>query len=654
MEDAVERFAAYLRRRYGDRSTPKHYLNDLQQVCKTLGDTPLSAATAADIDHFVAQQVTAGLRPRTINRRLAAVCAFFAFLALEDPTTAPLNPVVWRRQGVKQGEQLPRDLSDHLTQQLFAIIDDPRDLAMFGLMLGAGLRVGEVAALDLQDLELTDTPGRLSQLRVCGKGRKERYAWLTPYWEEVLQAWLAQRPTGDCQALFVNQHGRRLSVAGIEYRLQRYAQRAGVSVHCHQLRHTFARRLAEQGLPVEILARLLGHNQVTTTQIYTAGADMQLQQAFAQAMHGLEQSAALILPTAEAAALPTPARQEPPANTDDLYASYQHLVPLPAWLRPVLQAYLLQRWRDWQPHLAAKHAQRLARRLWRIWDGLLTETPIHTWAELSRSTVEAWLTTRQATGIALTTQITELNDVFACLHFATDHGCAIDPQIFRIPYPARPQPLPRYLPEADYDKLEQTVLTATAAATPDMRRDRAWFFTLAHTGVRRAELLNLRLADLDLQAGRLTVRGGKGTRDRVVYLTATLRLALQSYLAQRPQTTDDHLWLTAEGPLRETYVYHRLRQWGKVCGVQVSPHRLRHTLATRLLNQGLTLEAIRKLLGHKTLAMTQRYACLYDATVCQQFQTAMEQLEGIAVSSWPQSEHIHLGKVLTAIETDSV
>jgi len=108
-------------------------------------------------------------------------------------------------------------------------------------------------------------------------------------------------------------------------------------------------------------------------------------------------------------------------------------------------------------------------------------------------------------------------------------------------------------------------------------------------------------------------------------------------------------------PLKAAQVRYRLRRWGEQCNVAVTPHRLRHTLATRLINRGMSLEALRKLLGHKTLRMTQRYAHLHDATVREQFQTAMANVEGIAVSDWPQSENIFTGVNLPVmLKTDSV
>ena len=150
------------------------------------------------------------------------------------------------------------------------------------------------------------------------------------------------------------------------------------------------------------------------------------------------------------------------------------------------------------------------------------------------------------------------------------------------------------------------------------------------------------------------VREGKNTRDRVVYLTPTLAEALQRYLPHRGPAEHDHLWIYDGRPLKAYQVCYRLQRWSEMCGVSVTPHRLRHTLATRLLNRGMSLKSLSKLLGHKYLSTTQRYARVYDATVQKQFEVAMANIEGVAVSDWP-----HLTVAFTAAQqpvptTDSV
>lgn len=648
MKETLMRFEAYLQRRYPDRSTAKHYMSDMRIFAQHIAWAAPSSVTAQTIDAFVAAQQARYLKPRTINRRLAALHTFFEFLALDDAWEAPSNPVNWRRHGIKEAETLPRDLSEAQVSQLFATITDLRDQALFTLMLTTGLRVGEIITLRLEDLEPPPTPEALARLRVIGKGRKERFAWVTPQLYARIQAWLAVRPASADPALFLNQHGRSLSVSGVEYRLKQCAQTAGLRVSCHQLRHTFARRLLEHGLTLEVLSHLMGHAQVTTTQIYTTGADLGVRAAFLQAMHRLDDAARLPPVAPETVPPPPPPVPVAPADLADLEASYRHFAPFPAWLRESLEAYMAHRWRNWQPHLAAQHAQRLARELQRTWAWLLDHAPLQSWSDLRRPHLEAWLSARQAAGWQVSTQINQLNTVLRHLHFVADRlGYALPADLWRIPYPQRPDALPRHLSDEAYQRLVQTVLERTEPGSAE----RAWFFTLAHTGVRVSELLHLQRADVDLGHGRLVVRGGKGARDRVVYLTPVAVQALAAHICNLPPDAAG-LWVDDDRRLTDHHVRYRLRCWGAACDVQVSPHRLRHTFATRLLNAGMPLDTIRRLLGHRTLSMTQRYAHLHDATAQKQFQDAMQELEGIAVSNWPQP--IRTDKVLVSTQTDSV
>lgn len=637
MNEATEQFERYLRRRYSDRSTPKHYLSDLRIFVRHIDPKSPTEVKVQDIDSFVDNQVEQGLSPATINRRLATLHTFFEFLASEEPDRPWPNPVIWRRHKIKQGERLPRDLPDVVVERLFAAIDSDRDRAIFGLMIGTGLRVGEVADLRLQNLEAPPSPEQMARLRVEGKGRKERIVWLTPPLYATVQTWIQQRPASDSDHLFLNQHTRPLSEAGIQYLLKQHAQRAGVQLSCHQLRHTFARRLAEQEVPIESLAKLLGHARVQTTEVYIASADPKLRQTFAQAMAQLsETKPPSSNPEARPDLLTTVVRRREQADPVDLAGCLTIFDSLPTWVRESLRTYLTRRWRNWQPHLARRHGRHLAYRLRSIWQWLFDHYPVQGWADLHRSQLDAWLDACAQAGQAATTRSTNLSAFLSFLRFIVDQDIPLETNLFRVTFPELPQPLPRHLSEAEYRRLEQTVLAQTAQDTPTDRRERAWFLTLSHTGIRISELLNLRLADLDLPGLRLIVRGGKNGRDRVVYLTPSLSQALQNYLVHRPSVADDHLWLNGERPMQAHQVRLPLHDWGRLCDVEVTPHRLRHTFATRLVNQGVPLTSLQKLLGHKFLHTTQRYARVYDITVREQFRQAMANLEGIAVSDWPQ------------------
>lgn len=638
MDEATEQFECYLRRRYSDRSTPKHYLSDLRIFVRHIGHKSPTEVKVQDIDSFVDHQVKRGLSPATINRRLSTLHTFFEFLASEDPDRPWPNPVIWRRHKVKQGEHLPRDVPDAVVERLFAAIDSDRDRAMFALMIGAGLRVGEVADLRLQGLEAPTSPEQMARLRIEGKGRKERVVWLTPLLYATVQTWLQQRPASVGEHIFLNQHARPLSEAGIQYLLKQHAERAGVQLTCHQLRHTFGRRMTEQEMPIENLAKLLGHARVQTTQVYTAGADPKLRQTFAQAMAQLAETSP---PSSNPSDVPsdflvTSSPQREQADPADLEACFTIIDSLPTWLQEPLRTYLTRRWRNWQPHLARQHGRHLAHRLRRIWQWLFDHYSLSGWSDLHRSQLEAWLDACQEAGNAASTRSTNLSAFLSFLRFIMDQDISLDANLFRTTSPELPEDLPRDLSESEYQRLEQTVLSQTTQETPIQTRERAWFLTLAYTGVRISELLNLRLADLYLVGGRLIVRGGKNTRDRVVYLTPVLTQAIRNYLSHRKSVTTDHLWLNDEQPVQEHQVRQSLHHWGHLSDVEVTPHRLRHTFATRLINQGVSLPSLQKLLGHKSLHTTQRYARVYDATVQEQFQQAMANLEGVAAHNWPQ------------------
>ena len=639
MLKARERFAQYLYRCFSDRSTPKHYLNDLDLFIGQVGDKEPERVTVKDVDEFIDSQMERKLQPATINRRVASLHTFFEYLASEEPDKIWPNPVNRRRHCAKQGQRLPRDASETEVKALFGVIKDARDRAMLGLMVGAGLRVGEVVTLNCDQLEAPLVAGEMGRLRVVGKGRKERIVWVTAYWYEILSQWLAIRPSATSGRLFLNQHQRSLSVAGAQYRLGQYCRHAGIHLTCHQLRHTFARRLAEQRMPTESIGQLLGHTQLQTTQRYTDGANPDLRDEFQETMERLATAPPAPLPPMPLQP-PPPPRQQENADPQALEKALGPLQLLPEWLRTTLTTYLRHRWQRWQPHRAADNAAILSGQLVCIWRWLLEERHITAWSTLQRSDVEAWLTSRAAEGIQANTRRTQLTTLFGCLRFAGDQGLTIAANIFRIPYPARPEPLPRYLALDDYEQLLKTVQEQTASPSLDHTLEWAWFLTLAHTGLRTCELLNLRLQDVDLAGQRLFVSGSKNYQDRVVFLTPTLASALAAYLALRPPTDNDHLWMDGDKPLSTASVRYRVQSWGQAAQVSVSPHRLRHTLATQLLNQGMSLPSVGKLLGHRSLNTTQHYARLFEQTVKEQFEAAIAHIEGIAAINWPHASPV--------------
>ena len=178
MKTEIDEFKQYISHRYPGGSTTKHYMSDLAIFQSFVGEVPPQEINIKMVDRFVQSQSEQGLKPATINRRLSALSSFFEYLIIESENGHWQNPVHWRRHSVRPGQHLPRDASDQTVEALLEVIVDTRDRAMVMLMLGVGLRVGEVVKLEIDDLDLSASK-QLNRLRVRGTGDKERVAWMT-------------------------------------------------------------------------------------------------------------------------------------------------------------------------------------------------------------------------------------------------------------------------------------------------------------------------------------------------------------------------------------------------------------------------------------------------------------------------------------------
>jgi integrase/recombinase XerC len=330
------------------------------------------------------------------------------------------------------------------------------------------------------------------------------------------------------------------------------------------------------------------------------------------------------------------------ASAADLHKLRQQLAGLPTWLRETLDAYVCWRWPTWRAQSALQVGGTIVRSLKRIWCWLDAHRPVASWQDLHRADLEAWLQARSQAGVKSTTIQTELNHLRMILRFLEARDVELDPGLFRVQPPkVSHQPLPRYLAEPDYQRLETTVLQATAPETYLAAFDRAWFLTLAHTGMRIGEVLALQVGHLNFTNASILVQAGKGSRDRVVYMTPQLQRGLARYLEFRhPVPPQPHVFLTRtrQRPPSADYIRQRLKHYSLPLGFNATPHQLRHTLATRLLNRGMPIDSLRKLLGHRDLNTTQRYAQVYEATVYHQFEDAMNRVEATAVEGWPLTQ----------------
>jgi site-specific recombinase XerD len=286
-QNEIEQFQQYWRRRRPGTSTAVHYVSDIRIFFQWAQDRPPDAISVHDVDHFIEWQQSLGHAPTTITRRLVSLRMFYDFLSYARDAEV-FNPVVPHRHYLPCGRRLPRDVHETVLHRLFAAIGEHRrDRCLFALMLHAGLRVGELVALRMDDVHLS--AARTPQLRLQGKGRIERIAYLSATTAQWLQDYLAARPATACEQVFLNHHARPLTVTGIQWRLARYCRQAGIWLTCHQLRHTFASRLIAADVPVTSVQKLLGHSSLRTTQWYIRIADTQVERDYHAGMQKLTQ-----------------------------------------------------------------------------------------------------------------------------------------------------------------------------------------------------------------------------------------------------------------------------------------------------------------------------------------------------------------------------
>ncbi|MCP4684240.1 MAG: tyrosine-type recombinase/integrase [bacterium] len=635
MEATIAQFEQYLQSRYPHSPTSKHYGYDLRQFSRLIDKRP-RAITRKDVDRFIEEQLGRGLAASTVNRRLTALHEYFEYVAAEEDVDDWPNPVQWSRHKVRESKPLPRDASEAEIVRLFEQITQPRDVAMFRLMLDVGLRVGEVAKLCTDDLTL-EADGQRGRLRIQGKGNKERFVWLLDETLQIVQAWLDVRPAVTATALFITRRKQAFSVRGIQERLTHYCRLAGVKLSPHQLRHSFGRRMAEANMPVTSLAALLGHEQVTTTQIYISGAGLNIQADYQVAIGRLqaERPTANLTPRetvvfSELSDVWSLAGVEPSVASSALEPDQvdvqRYWEDLPLWLAECLEPYIRYRQRRWKPSQVAHHTRVRLQTLRGIWRWLLDEEHSGSLADLRRTHLQHFVDTRLTSGISPSTVNRELSELWALLRYYEERGVAICPSVFRIPRPKEGERLPRFLSEEAYRRLEQQVIQATQTGTRDDWLNRAWFYLLSEAGLRLGEVRDLRLGDIDLAAQRLLVRAGKGNRDRSVPLSPKLLTSLRNYLPLRGPAQSDHLLLYREQPLKPTFIQGRLRRCGQQVCVNVSPHRLRHTLATRLLNEGMPITSLQRFLGHEHVATTLIYARVHNETVQRDYERAYARL----------------------------
>jgi integrase/recombinase XerC len=278
VDEHLNRFITYLiAEKNASPYTIKNYRHEIEQFFAFLREKGIDSWEGVDrhiLRRYLAWLKDQGYVKASIARRVSELRSFCRYLVREGILTSnPISAI----SSPKVPKRLPEYLDLHEVDALLSAPDTStsqglRDRAILEMLYAAGLRVSELAALDVDDVEWSG-----AELRVLGKGDKERLALLGKPAQRALERYLREgrpelmregRPT---KAIFINRFGGRLSERSVRMLLDKYAKVAGLGkrVYPHMLRHTFATHLLDGGADLRVVQELLGHADLATTQIYT-------------------------------------------------------------------------------------------------------------------------------------------------------------------------------------------------------------------------------------------------------------------------------------------------------------------------------------------------------------------------------------------------
>lgn len=315
---------------------------------------------------------------------------------------------------------------------------------------------------------------------------------------------------------------------------------------------------------------------------------------------------------------------------------------LPDWLVKQLTKQLHIRQANWRPSRLGLSTYQFWYKSTRIWRWLFAHTEIEEPREITRNHLFDYIDEQLVAGYKVSTINHDLHTFQGTLYFLQQQGMAVPHQLLTLPGLKKPQSLPRFLTNEQVvalrdDFIQRAEQAETTAAKRDSRLDLAAFYLLWQCGIRVSELEDLRLADVDFAGGKMLIREAKGLKDRAVYLTERVMTVLQQYLELRGPALSDHLFIYRHKPLSKDIIRCRIKAAGERLGFKATPHMLRHTFGTQLVNAGAKITTIQALLGHERLNTTMVYAQVHDKTVIADYLRAMEQIEGEQTAVQPRN-----------------
>lgn len=335
-----------------------------------------------------------------------------------------------------------------------------------------------------------------------------------------------------------------------------------------------------------------------------------------------------------------------------------HLKGVPDWLGNHVREYIAHKRKGWRPEDNHRRALDTLGHLAPVLRYMAETAQLDSLEDIDPLLWFEYMEQRLAAGLQPKTVNSHLYRLKGLLYYLDEAGKPVCQRTLLIKPLAEGGRIPRDVPVDHLRSLLKAIESQAAHRHLSNRRmavlDQAWVFLMLYSGLRTCEVRHLRLKDLDRENNRIRIEQSKGFNDRLVFMNAVTIKALETWLAMRgdAEYLSDFVFLYRHKPLSRRYCAVRLRTYSKQTGNHISPHQLRHSCATLLLNAGAPVVTVQTLLGHKYIDTTMGYARLYDGTIAADYYRAMGQVEELFGAN--PDENIlppHPGELLAMIDS---
>lgn len=336
----------------------------------------------------------------------------------------------------------------------------------------------------------------------------------------------------------------------------------------------------------------------------------------------------------------------------------RYLASLPPNLKEAVQEFTRLRQCGWSPERKHEMTISLVSHLTQSLRWFACRTSLEDMVNLTPQLWFEYVDARLEKGLHPSTINGELFSLQHLLHFLDDQGVSVCERMLLVEPLDKGQSLHRDVLPEHLVKLQQEIHNTAQSEHRGRSRagqmDLAWFLLMLHSGLRTREVRLLKFPVLNLEGKRVFIEQSKGLKDRLVYLSQAAVDAIAAYLEVRgpKDALPEQVFIYAHKPLSRFYCGERLHTYGRRCGVDITPHQLRHSAATLLLNAGAPVLTVQLLLGHKYVDTTLKYARLYDGTVAADYYQAMAEVERrLALPEDKLKQPPSLGELLALVDS---